>query len=383
MDDSDRNMISREEALVKLKEAVFLTKGKANNDDAMKIAMRKNSTVEDIVRLGTYNKIEPRAYYRPLGGSPRSSFKRSWSDRIQDGRKVMLKDTIVWKFIQQKGMEALANSRNLCNAATVAVRPGGCFYKDYQMIMGFAKSGLDDNILSIPKISENLMKVDHNPVREDHKWSSAFVDFHEGRQKFYDAELEWLAHAPEEVLDLFKDKDGNVGTTYVSMTNCMWNMGGTINSGSETDMTAFKAREYARQMAELMKYMGIGVVGMGGYSWGVVRNRKNTQAMAKYMMQMRNKFMQMIKKGFDVAVVRDEIVSMLDTWASTKCIIKWKFYSRTDAPAEYPDLEAQKKIKKLHHSGSSSPTIVKLSDDEAKTFTIGDKKIVFNRKEAK
>lgn len=384
MNDEDRNFIPKEEALVKLKKAVFLTKGLCNNDDALQIARRANSTVDDIVRLGSYKKLEQRLYYRPLQGSPRHRFN-SIAQRIQSKRVVKLVDTVVWRYWESKGLTKIATEKyHLQNAnASDCIYKGYGYRSDaqkgYAELMNFAKLSTSEAIMNNHSISEGLMKVNHGAIREVYKNNPAYVDYYDGREEFYKAEVDWMSHAPQDILDRL-----NPTISYASMTQCMWNMQGSIRSGVVTDMTGFKAREYARQMARYMKYMGIGVAGIGGYSWGIVRNRKNTQALAKFMMTVKNKFDQMIKKGFDVSLVREEMVNSLNNWVSTKCVIDWTFFIRTDAPSEYPELIKQRKVKKLHRSGSASPTIITVSDDEAKVVKLANgTEIKFNRKEAK
>lgn len=384
MDDEERNLLpkSDETVMAKLREAVFKTKGKCNNDDALRIARNKNSTVEDVIRLGSYTRVEPRAYCRPLQGSPRSRFNNH-AQRIEAGRKVMLKDTIIWKYLASKGLTKLATEKCLDKATTKDVmRPANAYSymsqqcRNLQGIMNFAKIADNEVVMNNKSISEAMLKVNHDPIRDDHTHNPAFVDYHEGRESFFKAEMDWLGHAPQDILDRL-----NPTVSYASMTQCMWNMSGSIR---ETSMTGYKAREYARQMTDFMKYMGIGVAGIGGYSYGMVRNRKNTQALAKFMMTVKNKFDQMIKKGFEVSLVREEIVEMLNNWVSTKCIINWTFYIRTDAPTDYPDLEKQKKVNRLHRSGSASPTVITVSDEEATIVKTADgKEIKFNRKVAR
>lgn len=385
MTDEERNLLPKEEVMDKLREAVFKTKGLCNNDDALRIARHKDSTVEDVIRLGSYAKIEPRAYYRPLGGSPRSRF-RNWATRIDEGRKVMLKDTVIWRYLKSKGLDEYATQLHLDRCHTKMVMPARDGYKSdscqqLQALMMFSKIDDCEVIISRPRLMEAFQKIEHSPCPENQMGKPAYEDYYNGREEFYQAELDWMTHAPQEILERFEE--GERATSYASMTQCMWNMSGSINNGNPNDMTAFKAREYARQMTQFMKYMGLGVAGIGGYSWGVVRNRKNTQALAKYMMTVKNKFDQMIKKGFETSIVREEIISMLNNWCATKCIIGWTFFARTDAPTEYPDLEKQKKVHKLHRSGSVSPTVVTVSDDEAKVVKLADgTELKFNRKVA-
>lgn len=383
LNDEERNLIPEGEAIEKLKKAVFITKGLCNNSDGMRIAKCKNSTVEDIVRLGSWSRLETSTYARPLQGSPRGEKSDyDFSARVSRGRKVMLKDTVTWKYIKAKGLEPLAMKYNLHQRTTNDVRSrfSGCCRQQLEMVMNFAKMSEFTNIASdYPVLGEQLCKVAHYDLPIEHTGDPAWEDYYNGRKEFYKAEIDWLSHAPTELLENLNQTN----KSYASMTECLWNMRGTIMELQQTNMTAYKAREYAREMAKLMKYMGIGVAGVGGYSWGLVRNRKNTQALAKYIMTVKNKFSSMVKKGFEVEVVREEVVNMLNAWVATKCIIAWKFYVRTDAPTEYPDLKSEAKVHKLHRSGSASPSIVTVEDAEAKIVKTADgTEIKFNRKVA-
>lgn len=366
MVDDDNILLTADEAKVKLREAVFKTKGKCNSEFALDIAMRKASTVDDIIRLATEAEV-PLNYRKALRGSLRNH-RTTVSYRINEKRRVALKDTVVWRWIEKMGLVKMAEAQSLHTMTLSTNRMSNMYQEALEGLMMYGRAGVNMDDLHrhiVDALKRVKMKYGEN--------------YDEDIKKFVGMELKWLANMPDSLNDWVENYD------LTTLTQAVWNSNGHQNYHNRFSSYYAEKGEIARMksmaMAEYLEYMGIGVIGVYAYNSSATR-RKGIMPMTKFVMSAQNKFMSMIKKGFEVSLVREEICSMLSTWAETHCSIRWKFYPRTDAPTEYPELVV-KKVKRLGHSGSASPTIVKLEGDAVKTFTTDEgKTITFDLGEA-
>lgn len=368
--------LSEEDTRKKLSKAVFKTKGFCNNKLALDIARRASSTVEDIIRIATDNEL-PNRWDKALSGSKRK-MRETHRSRIEAGRIIPFTETVTWRYFVKNGLTDIAKAYNFDKLTIRTDDRHTRWASEIAEVMMFAKAGVD-----VSKISEQVMRAirDVRTVQE--------YGFDNEIRQFMQNELKWLVAIPENI----QNEMANSGIT--TMSKAVWDSNGhqqikanlaensTYAYHQKWQLKGEVARMKSMAMSEYLNYMGIGVIGLGTVYSGA-RRRNGIMPLARQVMSANNKFMSMIKKGFDVSLVRDEIVTMLNNHCEAKINggVKWKFYACTDAPTEYPELVVTKTAK-LGKSGSSSPTIVKLEGDDVKVFKTADgREIKFDLTEA-
>lgn len=392
MDDIETKTLDYYDAMAKFKKAVFQSHGLCNNENGWKIALRAESTVDDVVRLGSYAKV-PSPSNKKIGGAARTGTgkgKSAWYYRVEARKYVPFKDTCVYRYIVEHGGRRMLDRH--------------CIYEDtdHKRVYGhkafYGGSRHDSklmNIIAFCKICPEGLKNYENiqdtiaSIKFEPAYYSAYAskekkaEFSKGVRESIKMELNMLANLPKEVL-VFAEAAG-----YRSITKAVWNTYGatgnttvlledeTINKVNKGDV----AREKALQMMRDLEYMGIGVVGEGANGLTGRSLGKGMSGLMKCVSTNKNKFIRMVKQGFDVGMVREEIASILAAWTRVNCHEPWSFYARTDAKDKYEDIEV--KVKKLGRSGSARPSIVELDDSEAVEVEVNGQKFKFNKTEAK
>lgn len=364
----------------KLKRAVFLSHGLCNNNRAREIACLANSTPEDIVRLCSGDRVLNDSWRRPIKSATRI-LRKNWETRIREGRKVRFVDTIYGRVFNNAGWGEFAKDH--FGSLTIDEFNEGCISTDFARVFAFARVGLSKEFLDAHPRIDQMFKNVSVEFRARKTDGSRQVEFIKYRKEFFDSEVKWINQMPD---DLATELENDEKYQYlVSLTNSVWNCGGNISDTESWEKAEHLKRGdtlrfYAMAIPEYLEYMGIGVIGRRQRKWmSGATSRKGLTALPKVVVSVQNKFISMVSKGFDPAIVREDCVSMLNAWSEQKTEIQWKFYARKDAKTEYPDIEVKKKRSSSNGGGSSKKEIVKLSDEEAQKFTTADgRTLVFN-----
>lgn len=364
----------------KLKRAVFLSHGLCNNNRAREIASLANSTPEDIVRLCSGDRILRDMWRRPVKGATRI-LRKSWATRVNEGRKVRFVDTIYGRVFNNAGWGEFAKDH--FGSLTADEFKEGYMPCDFVRVFAFARVGLPKEFLDgHPRIDQMFKNVSLD-FRAEKNAGSRKIEYVKYRKEFFDSEVKWINQMPD---DLATELENDEKYQYlVSLTQSVWNCGGYISDTESWEKAEHLKRGdtlrfYAMAIPEYLEYMGIGVIGRRQKKWmSGATSRKGLTALPKVVVSVQNKFISMVSKGFDPAIVREDCISMLNAWSEQKTEIQWKFYARKDAKTEYPDIEVKKKRSSSNGGGSSKKEIVKLSDEEAPKFTTADgRTLVFN-----
>lgn len=366
----------------KLKRAVFLSHGLCNNNRAREIACLANSTPEDIVRLCSGDRVLEKGWRRPIQGATRI-LRRSWATRISEGRKVRFVDTIYGRIFNNAGWGEFAKD-HFGSLTINEFNEGRNISYEFARVFAFARAGLSKEFLDgHPRINQMFKEVAVE-VKTQKNDSPRQTEFLKYRKEFFDSEVKWINQMPDDLLTELENDENY--QTLVSLTQGVWNCGGYISDTqswqkAENLKRGDTLRFYAMAIPEYLEYMGIGVIGRRQRKWmSKATERKGLTTLPKVVVSVQNKFISMVSKGFDPAIVREDCVSMLNAWSEQKTEIQWKFYARKDAKSEYPDIEVKKKRSSSNNGGGSSKKeIVKLSDEEATKFTTADgRTLVFN-----
>lgn len=351
--DRDNNC-SEQEAIDKLQIAFGKSKGRCNNALALQIAFRKDSTADDIIRLGQFaGTVAPseRVVYKRT--RKLDATDRAYVQRIR--RDTPLGESVIGKFLKAKGMwdravqkglnrysaDQLTNARN--SSATWRER------RELNMLMFMAK-----------------MKADRFKELAPH-WVTGWVDKlnigtnaeasvderRDSQQAILKYEMDALEQADEHILSEVETYiNGNSGNPCPnSFGSSYW---ATWNSGQQ----AIYYNELGRMFIEALQYMGLGIyhniadltAGYQNRSQLPSNRKKGTIPIAKKTVAMLKSFNSMLKKGFEPSIVREEIIAQLNEYAAAQKGLRWVFFARLDAPSEY-EIKPPKKEKSAKAGG--------------------------------
>lgn len=338
------------EASDKLRKALAQTKGACNCELAIDIAIRKNSTVEDIARVGSWIGEDGKAHapgrfdrvirhrHEKLSGYGRRQIQ-------QDKRLTKLEDSVYGKYLKSKGLWGTVKELNLDKHNSTHILTEGCYWherRELNMLMFVAKLSMERIAQFMPNVNSQWMKrLNVGGDNDDRK---------EAKQNILKEEFEALNQAPEEVLqDIEKHYIEGSNRTPHTFGGAFW---ATWSSGGQVAYY----NELGRMAMEALKYMGIGIYHdtAGYYTQLPSKVKKGAIPLAKKMVSIQKTFNSMLKQGFEPSLVREEMCSQLTEFAKERCEIGWRFFSRLDAPMTYEVAEKKKPNAKKSNSGAKS-----------------------------
>lgn len=339
------------EAVAKMREALNKTKGACNCELAVKIAIRKYSTVDDIIRVGSWRDenghtatpvMSDRVIYhrnQKLGAYGRNRIK-------QDKRRVTLEESVYGKYLKSKGLWGRIKDFNLEKHNPTEILTEGCYWNERRalnMLMFMSKLKMDRITQFMPAVVDQWTKRLNLNVSGDNGDARK-----ESKRGILKAEFEALNQAPEEVLrqieSAYFEGSSCVPHTFAGAFWSTW-----CNSGQGEYYN-----ELGRMTMEALEYMGIGLYHnvKDKYTQLPSKIKKGAIPLAKRIISIQNTFNSMLKQGFDPSIVREEISSQLTEFAKQRCYIEWEFFSRLDAPMEY-EIAKKKKASSPKASGGA------------------------------
>ena len=366
-----RNERQHDEYIALFKKAIHKSHGLCNNRAGEEIARRQGATVEDIIRLGSYKNAD--SFYRVVGGAKRQG-KKSYLRKMRGYHYVAeFKELPLYRYLKKK------------NLWRDELMPSMRFYstrreKDWECnsmlknVMCFARMNPSEKITSREPIACRLGNMQVELKCDDHM-TSRYKEYVENRNKFMQQEIEMIEHAPDEFLDRYCEECDKPSHFCIIITEAEldWGSYKFIGDGKQA-----LAMAYAMNKMDVMKYMGIGVMVLGTSAIRGSAVNNILRQFDKYIVKVQNKFISMIKKGFDVSIVREEIINMIEQWGDMKLHqynAKLMAFERIDAQNEYKDIERKTKKEKSSKGGSRGTHL----SDEVHEEVINGKKYNFRK----
>lgn len=336
---------SSEEAHKVFQQALHRTKGKCNNPRAWFLANHKDATVEDVIKFGVAgSRFESgRAYNNP------TNHKLSRVERIevqQNKRIVKVRETVAKRFLESRGLwdEEVDKKYGGINAAVFRdITSSPC--RELVRLLTYAKYAKVDGRFS--KKCQNVMK---HWVERIHLEVKPGVQIQQARKDMFDAEIEWLDHAPEEVLDRIAGKEYNRTQNF---TEAVFNSG--LCPNYTDSQKGFEFIETSKMFVEVLNHMGIGVADAReeSHAMSLAQARIRLRELMKKTITLSKTFMKLVKQGFEPELARAEIVDQLNQYVeiTPQFKIHWQFFSLDNAPTHY-DYQKPAKAKKATTNGS-------------------------------
>lgn len=359
---------SLKETADKFRKALAQSKGRCNTDVAIQIAMLKNSTVDDVVRLGDWCGEGKNTSIFDKGIQTTADRKLDAGDRKriqQIKRTVRFGDTFIAERLKKGG--TWDTVKHLENVDWELVRDGnhGTYTKDRQRIfaaMLFCKTSHDrlkEHYERMVTHVEDFPLQAPTQIWGDESYKRNVRELFSCRKWALKHELEWLNQLPEDTLKDISTKleEQRFFAQPVTLTECVF----------VSNMTMFNNpvnMEMGRMAFEALDYMGLGVY--QSYSNPLARYRNSSQFMHKGIVPMVKKiissqrhFNALLKKGFDLKLVREEIILDLENAINGRTNFSWKFFAKSNAPSTY-EVQTEKTKR------SRKPKV-----EQPKTITVG------------
>lgn len=350
------------EAAEKFREALRITKGRTNNELAMRIASRDTSTVEDIIRLAEWKEDGKVPEWEQVVKCTAQRKMDDWAKRrrSQEMKFPKLEETMFAKILQKKGLWGYAQEMNISNASMVNLTGDGARYwanerKAFSTLMAFAINNTERITKYAPRYLKNWSRAVNVSTPENMAGITATL--FKAKKAMFKYELDTINELPQEVLEriqLSKHEPESFASCYF---------------GTTVPRTEYYA-ELAKMFLEAMEYMGLGVYcDWMDSDWPRSLpsfRAKGIVPVCKKVLSSVKSFNSMVKKGFDPNLVRDEIVQLLNNYVQQVCKVHWVFVKRANARMEYPELETAKK-KSAKKSTAKSTTKAEKTD----TLSVG------------
>lgn len=337
-----------DEAIEKMRKALYKSNGACNTELAVQLAVLKDTTVDDVIRLGNNvnengEPVAPKKFERMVfsSGEKFSAWRRL--SVKNEKRLTQFKDTFYRKFLESKGLWGVAEALGLDRCYTKDLFGNEYMYRNERCrlnsLLMFAKA----NVERLKQYCPDLLEQMCNKLSTSHgSECSASV------RKMIPRELAALNQAPVEVLEGLNVAI-MVHSNFVHLfTNCYW------ATWSNSDKMQYYT-ELGQMMWDVLDYMGIGMY--HNSSEGRITNlpstrKKGTIPFAQKVLTLQTQFDRMLKKGLDVNVVRAEMCEVLKELCNARTHIAWSFFPRIDAPQTYevakPKSKSTKSSKNSH-----------------------------------
>ena len=339
------------EAVAKMREALNKTKGACNCELAVKIAIRKYSTVDDIIRVGSWrdengHTVPPMKYDRVIyhRNMKLSSYGRK--EVQQNKRKTTLEESIYGKYLKSKGLWWRVKDLHLEKHNPTYLLTEAYYLQERRalnMLMFMSKLNMDRITQFMPTVVKQWTERLNLNVSGDDGDARK-----ESKRSILKAEFEALNQAPEEVLR-------QIESAYIEGSNHVpHTFGGAFwATWCNSDQGEYY-NELGRMTMEALEYMGIGLYHniKNKYTQLPSKIKKGAIPLAKRIINIQKTFNSMLKQGFDPSIVREEMSSQLTEFAKQRCYIEWEFFSRLDAPMEY-EITKKKKASSPKASGGA------------------------------
>ena len=379
-----------EPAFKKLCEAMTITHGKVNNIMGALVALSENSTVEDVIRLGSCVE-DNNEFHQKVGKAIRCNYmEKIWdvpnnrskeliksqregirSKRFQKPFRYTINDTFLYRTMERMGLDPdLPNEKNYNGE-----------YREYSVENGHRGSTIDSNYAHTVAMfyhcpenvrnaiigNENLnkmwserakierrvtnMQYYSEKERNQHPVSSTDEEWRKFQTEYVIKDFVQLVNAPDNIAkDLndwidYYDNDDNRRRYFMEKFPPI--IMGAIAYGFKYP-SEDKNLELIEEAYSVMDYIGIGVCWnfKNGERFNPCNSNDNAYrvgAMLKHVASTMRRFVADVKKGFDVDDVREILIEDLNSWASVQARGHWQFFVRKDAPTEYPDIQKKKK----------------------------------------
>lgn len=349
-------MCSVDEAVDKMRKALYETKGNCNTPLGLRLAIHKHATVDDIKRLGAYynddgEKVTPPICNRIIvdyNHRKDSSYQKS--KKFLDKKRPKFEETVYGRWFKSKGMWKAVEEAGLAKYCPQDILTSGVLIQERKTL----ESLMFASKLSTKRLKEIAPTYTSALTEQINLYGAG--DRAKSKRMLLKYELDSLNEAPEEILTHMEDicvKEASRWSLPKSFARALW---AVFKSGTKEMYTM----ELGRMLIDAMQYMGIGLYARldnvePDYASGTTSViGKGTTPLAKKVVAIVKSFNSMLRQGFGVDIVRDEIITQLNQFSQANCGLHWTFFARNDAPKEYKDVEPKKKSSAKASSTKSS-----------------------------
>lgn len=342
---------SDEEAIELFRKALAITKGKCNNRNGWIIAKNVNATLDDIIKFG----VKDTYWSTGLAFSHTPHWIKSPADRIREieqKKQTYVKDSVFGRFIKSRGLwtdEVEEKYREL-TTQTLAIYKNCMWCRNSELAKSFLR------FLEYARYSDKENRFIKTCGNTAQYWFEHITltlndsDVSKARKAMFEKELEWLDHAPQEVLDSIMVKDRHHTQ---SLTQAIFNSG-LCNNNDDTEKGDY-VMELTKSFCEVMDHIGLGIADRGERTKAITfaSSRIALTSIMKKVMSMGKVFVRLMKQGYEPSLAREEVIDQLNQYvALSKAVVPWEFFALDNAPTNY-DYQAKPKSKTSATNGRS------------------------------